>query len=240
MKIENTEVYGFNASLRGMRNPKNSWNLSDSNTCSKIIEYGQEYCDYCEGNSNCNIELFEIGEKDLKLAQTLIKAGSEHMKFMRQIQVWCDITAPRYWWSEFDTYKIGTSANSTSTMHKLFDKNTEIKLNMFEYHVEAEKQTIISVIKGLNYLRDVYYEVQDQQSKDSILASAKRILPESYLNMRTVNMNYATIRNIIMQRRLHRLKLEWQEIFCKWVTTLPYARELIFCGLEEEYDRLKK
>jgi hypothetical protein len=159
---------------------------------------------------------------------------------MRQIQVWCDITAPRYWWSEFDTYKIGTSANSTSTMHKLFDKNTEIKLNMFEYHVEAEKQTIISVIKGLNYLRDVYYEVQDQQSKDSILASAKRILPESYLNMRTVNMNYATIRNIIMQRRLHRLKLEWQEIFCKWVTTLPYARELIFCGLEEEYDRLKK
>jgi hypothetical protein len=124
-------------------------------------------------------------------------------------------------------------------MHKLFDKNTEIKLDMFEYHVEAEKQSVLSALKSLNYLRDVYFEVQDQKSKDSVLASAKRILPESYLNMRTINMNYATIRNILLQRRHHRLKLEWQEVFCKWITTLPYAKELIFCGLEDEYNRLR-
>ena len=227
MKIENTEVYGFKASFRGMRNPKNSWNLSDS------------YKGLLLNSPNINIEEFIMGDKDLKLAQTLIKAGTEHCKFFRQIQVWCDITAPRYWWSEFDTYKIGTSANSTSTMHKLFDKNTEISLDMFEYHVEAEKQSISYAIKGLNYLRDVYFEVQDQKSKDSVLASAKRILPESYINTRTVNMNYSTIRNILLQRRHHRLKLEWQEIFCKWITTLPYALELIFCGLEDEYERLK-
>jgi len=224
MKINNTEIYGFKASFRGMRNPKNSWHLSDS------------YTDKYFSDNKDNIVL---GEKDLKLAQTLIKAGTEHCKFMRQIQVWCDITAPRYWWSEFDTYKIGTSANSTSTMHKLFDKNTKITLDMFEYHVEIEKQNILNTIQYLNKLRDIYFEVQDQQSKDNVLTSAKRILPESYLNTRTVNMNYATIRNILMQRKYHRLKLEWQEVFCNWITTLPYAKELIFCGLEEDYERLK-
>jgi hypothetical protein len=236
MKIENTEVYGFKASFKGMRNAKNSWHLSDSYSvnCNK-----DEFILYQGEERNYNLERYIIGEKDLKLAQTLIKAGAEHCKFMRQIQVWCEITSPRYFWSEFDTYKIGTSANSTSTMHKLFDKKTEITLDMFEYHVEIEKQSILTAIENLNKLRDIYFEVQDQQSKDNVLTSAKRILPESYLNMRTVNMNYATIRNILLQRRHHRLKLEWQECFGKWVTTLPYAKELIFCGLEDDYNRLK-
>jgi len=227
MKIENTEVYGFRASFRGMRNPKNSWSLSDS--------YYEPY--FSENKDN-----IILGEKDLKLAQTLIKAGSEHCKFLRQIQVWCDITAPRYFFSEFDTYKIGVSANSTSTMHKLFDKNTEITLDMFEYNKDGsfEKSRIEKVITDLNDLRRIFFEeCNNQNEKDTILTSAKRILPESYLNMRTINMNYAVIRNIICQRKHHRLKYEWQEIFGKWITTLPYAKELIFCGLEDDYERLK-
>ena len=241
MKFERTEVFNIDNALRGMRNPMNSWDKSDSNYCCQNDEID---CDTCPHSRNmaCNSMAeygYIIGENDLKLAQNLIKAGTEHCKFMRQIQVWCDITAPRYWFSEFDTYKVGTSANSTSTMHKLFDKNTKITLDMFEYHVEIEKQNILNTIQDLNKLRNLYFEVQDQQSKDNVLTSAKRILPESYLNTRTVNMNYATIRNILMQRKHHRLKLEWQEVFGKWVTTLPYAKELIFCGIEDDYERLK-
>jgi len=226
MKIENTEVYGFKRSFSGMRNPKNSWSLSDS------------YNGLLLNSHNVNIEGFILGEKDLKLAQTLIQAGSEHCKFMRQIQVWCDITAPRYFWSEFDTYKIGISTNSTSTMHKLFDKNTEITLDIFECNLELEKQSISNIIEKLNRLRDSYFESKNQQDKDFVLSSAKRILPESYLNMRSINMNYAVIRNIVSQRKHHRLKYEWQDIFCGWATKLPYAKELIFCGIKSDYDRL--
>lgn len=429
MKIENTEVYGFSASFRGLRNPKNSWNMSDS------------YRGLLINSPNINTEEFILGEKDLKLAQTLIKAGTEHCKFMRQIQVWCDITAPRYFFQEFDTYKIGTSANSTSTMHKIMDRpiiiedfelGEEIKemlkhnkintkhffkcelpkgikeewkgikgyeglykisnrseiirmplvvydsigrvrhipqkivkpsprkdnylelnlrkdglstryllhrlmaetfidnpnnlpvvnhkdgnkqnesLNNLEWVTYSEnnkhafdndlkevsnyaktmakvstyifnnndinrikkiysegltqkeiaeqfncKQIVISdivtgktykdveyidivkymlqIIDKLNELRILYKETNDY---DYVIAM-KRILPESYLNMRTVNMNYAVIRNIIGQRKHHRLKHEWQNVFCKWATTLPYAKELIFCGIEDDYERLK-
>lgn len=235
MKVENTEVYGFKISLKGMRNAKNSWDMSDSYTidCDK-----DEFVLYQGEERNYNIERYIIGEKDLKLAQTLIKAGTEHCKFMRQIQLWCDITAPRYWFSEFDTYKIGVSANSTSTMHKLFDKKTEITLDMFESD-DYTDEFLPWTIEQLNRLRETYFEVDSQSVKDELLLKAKRILPESYLNMRTINMNYAVIRNIICQRKQHRLKHEWQEIFGGWVTTLPYAKELIFCGMEDDYDRLK-
>lgn len=214
MRIETLKVAGLTEALVGMRNPLNSWHLND--TKDDII-----------------------GEKDLGLAQRLIKAGNEHCKFMRQIQCWTNITAPRYWWSEFDTYKIGTSANSTSTMHKLFDKKTEIKLSMFEVHNDFEKKVINNLIKELNILRDNYFIAENQEEKNVILAMAKRILPESYLNLRTVNLNYAVLRNIVQQRKNHRLKHEWQNVFCKWVTTLPYSKELIFCGMEDEFERLK-
>lgn len=214
MRIETLKVAGLTEALVGMRNPLNSWHLND--TKDDII-----------------------GEKDLGLAQRLIKAGSEHYKFMRQIQVWVNITAPRYWWSEFDTYKVGTSANSTSTMHKLFDKKTEIKLNMFEVHNDFEKRIINNLIKELNILRDNYFIAENQEEKNIILTMAKRILPEGYLNLRTVNLNYAVLRNIVQQRKNHRLKYEWQDCFCKWVTTLPYAKELIFYGMEDEFERLK-
>ncbi|MDK0621523.1 hypothetical protein P5E90_11835 [Clostridium perfringens] len=214
MKVEIIKVSGINEALFGMRNPLNSWSLSDTKDD-------------------------VIGEKDLNLAQRLIGAGTEHCKFMRQIQVWLNITAPRYWWSEFDTYKIGTSANSTSTMHKLFDKKTEIKADMFEVHSDFEKKIINELIKELNILRDNYFKATAQQEKDLILITAKRILSESYLNLRTVNLNYAVLRNIIIQRKNHRLKYEWQECFCKEITKLPYAKQLIFYGMEEDYERLK-
>lgn len=214
MRIETLKVAGLQEALWGMRNPLNSWHLND--TKDDII-----------------------GERDLDLAQRLIKAGNEHCKFMRQVLVWANISAPRYWWSEFDTYKIGTSANSTSTMHKLFDKKTEIKLSMFEVHNDFEKKVINNLIKELNILRDNYFIAENQEEKNVILAMAKRILPESYLNLRTVNLNYAVLRNIVQQRKNHRLKHEWQNVFCKWVTTLPYSKELIFCGIEDEFERLK-
>ena len=240
MKIENTEVFGFRSALRGMRNPKNSWDKIDS---IKIDNFNptREMVDHKfkkEGYNKYNCEGFLIGDNDLQLAQTLIKAGNEHMKFMRQIQVWADITMPRYWWSEYDTYKVGTSANSTSTMHKLFNKQSEITLDLFEY-CDYNKHIIMNIIDELNLLRDKYFETSTQSEKDEILKIAKQILPEGYLNMRTVNVNYAVLRNIIQQRKYHRLKKEWQDIFCKWVTTLPYAKELIFCGLEEDYERLR-
>ena len=240
MRIDKTEVYGFDSALRGMRNAKNSWDRIDSIKFNKLsptrLMVDHKFCK--EGLKESNCESFLIGNNDLKLAQTLIKAGTEHCKFMRQIQVWCDITAPRYWWSEMDTYKIGTTANSTSTMHKLFDKQSEITLDMFEY-CDDNKDIILGIIAELNLLRNKYFETSIQLEKDDILKIAKQILPESYLNMRTFNMNYSTISNIVRQRKHHRLKKEWQDTFCKWVTTLPYAKELIFCGLEDEYDRLK-
>lgn len=217
MELKTKLTSGFEPALYGMRNPLNSWHLSDSITNNDFI----------------------LGEKDLNLAQRLINAGTEHCKFMRQIQVWVDISAPRYWWSEFDTYKIGTSANSTSTMHKLFDKKSVVTIDMFEVHTIRESSFISFAIEELNKLRSEYFESTTQEEKNLILTTAKRILPESYINTRTVNINYAVIRHIVLQRRNHRLKYEWQDCFCKWATTLPYAKELIFCGYEDEYERLK-
>jgi len=218
MKITNTGVYGFEGALRGMRNPMNSHHLSDS---------------YIDNNE------YIIGEKDLKLAQTLIKSGTEHCKFLRQIQVWCDIDEPRYWWSEFDTYKVGTSANSSSTMHKLFNKKFPITKDMFVICPEDEDIAEI-VIGRINEIREEWLTIEcNQQYKDYLLLRAKRLLMEGYLQLRTVNLSYAVIRNIILQRKNHRLKEEWQDIFCKWATTIPYSKELIFCGMEDEYERLK-
>ena len=125
-----------------------------------------------------------------------------------------------------------------SELHKLFNKQSEITLDLFEYD-EYTEDILLYIIEELNLLRARYFNTSIQKEKDNILRQAKIILPESYLNMRTVNLNYATIRNIVLQRKHHRLKKEWQDTFCKWVTTLPYAKELIFCGLEEEYERLK-
>lgn len=238
MKFENTEVWGFEHAIRGMRNPKNSWDKSDS--CYLTInEIAGHPCD--DGLQ----KEFVIGENDLKLMQKLIRAGSEHRKFLRQIFVSVDITAPLYWWKEFDTYKIGTVANSTSTMHKL--ANTPITLECFEIddfnkdliieqHIEWEclqefktNNLALIIIKKLEMLRQKYLETKDKRYWKELI----RWLPESWLQKRTITMNYENILTIYRQRKNHKLN-EWSGAdnselsnYISWVKTLPYAETLI-------------
>ena len=234
MKFSNTSVMNFENAFRGLRNPKNSWDRSDS---------GKLYWDgtwYHEELKNYFTEYgvnFYIGENDMKLAQTLIKAGNEHRKFMRQIFVSVDITAPLYWWKEFDTYKVGTVANSTSTMHKL--ATTPITLDCFEVddydrnlsladnpkdddgldNISTFEEDIIYVLENI---RQKYLETKDKRYWKELV----RWLPESWLQKRTITMNYENVRNMYFQRRNHKLT-EWSESFIKWVESLPYAEELI-------------
>lgn len=218
MKITNTEVYGFDATLRGMRNPMNSWHLQDTRKADTMGDFDllDNIC-----SEDVDMELAVIGANDLDLAQRLIKAGSEHCKFLRQIQVWADFNMPLYWWSEFDTYKFNTK-NSCSTMHKLLNAKKGIELSDFVYD-ELDIQDIENTVIKLNKLRDKYLETKDYR----YVIRAKKLLPTSYKQLRTVNTNYAELRNIYFQRMNHRLKEEWQDTFCKWVENLPYAQELI-------------
>ena len=200
MKITNTEVYGFIPALRGMRSPMNSWHLNDSKIDSKTIT---------------------IGPNDMDLAKRLIKAGNEHCKFLRQIQVWADFEMPLYWWSEFDTYKFNTK-NSCSTMHKLFNAKKEIELDDFVYFKE-DINTLNFIIRELNSLRKRYLETKDF----NYVIRGKRLLPTSFKQKRTVNTNYAELINIYNQRKNHRLKEEWQDVFCKWCEELPYFKDFL-------------
>lgn len=211
MKITNTEVFGFEASLRGMRNPMDSWHLKDSLSC-------------CNNNYSIADVLWDnvlIGPNDMNLAKRLIKAGNEHCKFLRQIQVWADFEMPLYWWSEFDTYKFNTK-NSCSTMHKLFNAKKEIELDDFVYSKE-DINTLNFIIRELNSLRKRYLETKDF----NYVIRGKRLLPTSFKQKRTVNTNYAELINIYNQRKNHRLKEEWQDIFCKWCEELPYFKEFL-------------
>lgn len=227
MKFENTQVWGFEHAIRGMRNPKESWNRSDSQFDYDLLRHQIEAT---------------IGENDMKLAQTLIRAGSEHRKFLRQIFVSVDITAPLYWWKEFDTYKVGTVANSTSTMHKMASK--PITLDCFEIDdykgvisngdefVFEVETTWLEVIDTLEQLRQTYLETKDKRVWKELI----RLLPESWLQTRTVTMNYENLLGMCSkgQRRFHKLN-EWSGIddntlenLIKWARTLPYAQEFIF------------
>ena len=218
MEFRNTEVWGFKHALRGMRNPKDSWD--------KIDSYYK-----CDNQRDCvpiDAE-FIIGKNDMKLAQTLIKAGNEHAKFMRMIHVSVDVDMPRYWWSEEDTYHFSTK-NSCSTMHKLLNNNNPITLDMFII-CEEDYDWWVCTIDKLEKLRQEYKHIQsttkDNKTMNRLLVRAKRMLPEGFLQMRTWDTTYAEIRNMYFQRRHHRLKEEWVDTFCKWVESLPYAKELI-------------
>lgn len=239
MKFENTEVFNFAGALRGMRNPMESWDKSDSKYkgyCSTEDEYVDDSCGYDACCHTCNwSKRFFIGENDMKLAQSLIRAGSEHRKFMRQIFVSVDITAPLYWWKEFDTYKVGTVANSTSTMHRL--ASTPITKDCFEmddfedvYSYKALKEATLTswwdlMIDELECLRIKYNETKDKRCWKELI----RLLPDSWLQRRTVTMNYENL--LVMcskgQRRFHKLT-EWSNAFIDWARKLPYAQELIF------------
>ena len=210
MKFLETDVWGFYHAVRGARNPMNSWFKMDS----EFFE-----------NSYDTV----LGKNDLDLLQRLIKGGSEHRKFMRQIMVSVDITAPLYWWKEFDTYKVGTTANSTSTMHKLTSK--PITIADFEMDDFEQVKVFIDddtsdlwdyIINVCEVVRQRYVETKDKRYWKELI----RILPESYLQTRTVTMNYENLYSIVRQRAGHKLT-EWAQ-FIDWVHTLPYAEELIF------------
>lgn len=212
--VENVEVAGLFTAIRGMRNPMDSWNKSDS--------YFEPTHDYA-----CNYDV-NIGEADTDLAQRLICAGSEHCKFLRQIYVGFDITLPRYVWSEFDTYHFNTK-NSCSTMHKLFRKDEPITTDLFVYN-EGEEHIIQAIVYELNLLREGYYLSEDSKVRNDLLRRAKQILPEGFLQKRTVSTNYAELRSIYFQRRHHRLP-EWQ-VVCKFIESLPYAEEFLTMEVE--------
>lgn len=227
MKITTLEVNGFAPAFKGMRNALDSWHLSDSKVCKDMD------CNKCpfddeelEENSDCRKHDFIIGEKDLSLAQRLIKGGNEHAKFMRQIQVWMDADMPRYWHQEADTYKFNTK-NSCSTMHRLLKNTKPITLDLFVY-CEEDIDIMNAIINRLEGLRQDYWNNQiDRKDRNRLLLRAKRLLPEGFLQLRTVNTTYAELRNMFLQRRYHGLKEEWQDVFCGWLETLPYAKELI-------------
>lgn len=211
LKITNAEVFGWDAAIRGMRNPMNSWDKSDSKHWRETI-VGHE------------VEYRVVGRNDLTLMKKLVKAGSDHAKFMRFINVTLDITAPLYWWSEYDTYKVGTVANSCSKMHKIADK--EFTLDDFSHehlNCDAIEKPFKDILNCLNFFRDLYNQNHDKDDWWQMI----QLLPSSYNQKRTVQLNYAVLRNMYHARRNHKLD-EWRD-FCSWVESLPYA-ELITLG----------
>ena len=201
MKFDKTEVFGIESATRGMRNPLESWHKSDSYW----------------GNNEYSLESYVLGENDISLMQKLIKAGTEHRKFLRQIFISTDITAPLYWWKEFETYKVGVTANSTSTMHKLTSK--PITMDCFENGEMIYSFTIAEL--EMNRLK--YLETKDKNEWKRLIVN----LPESWLQTRTVTMNYENVRTMIHQRTNHKLT-EWSKDFIEWSRTLPYSEELLF------------
>lgn len=222
IKIENVEVIGWEHAIRGMRNPMNSWEKSDSE---------RKY----ETRHDMSGGYYEIGPNDLDLMKRLRNAGTDHRKFMRMITVYLDITAPLYWWKEFDTYKVGTVANSCSTMHKIAAK--EFMLDDFSHEhlscidigggVGSPYRLLQQTIMMLNECRTLYLQTNDKIDWWQMI----QLLPSSYNQKRTVMLNYEVLANIYKSRRNHKLD-EWVE-FCKWIETLPYS-ELITGKDKEE------
>lgn len=245
IKIENTEVFGWESAIRGMRNPMNSWDKSDSWYGCRRGDYGHIDSYDCEERCKCDCE-FCVGSNDLKLMESLVQAGSDHSKFMRMINVTLDITAPLYWWKEFDTYKVGTVRNSCSTMHKvtekeftlddfsceklLFSDKEECKSYTLIHNGSLEndplarkiypKSLLLQTIAVLNANRNMYLKTKDKKYWWQMI----QLLPSSYNQRATIQLNYAVLRNIYHSRKNHKLD-EWH-VFCEWIETLPYS-ELI-------------
>lgn len=247
IKIENVEVTGWNHAIRGMRNPMNSWHLSDSypavvcGKCGVIDRDG--IC--CPKEHDCSqFECFVIGENDLKLMQTLAKRGADESKFLRMITVTCDITAPLYWWKEYDTYKVGTVSNSCSTMHMIHAKEFTLDDFSHEYlfdgiflcdedrsvdmeYYENSTTVLEYIISKLNYYRNKFIETKEKIYWWQMI----QLLPTSYNQKRTIQLNYAVLRNINRpnSRKYHKLD-EWR-VFCIWCDSLPYYLDIFReCG----------
>ena len=202
IKLENTSVMNFENAIRGARNPMNSWDKLDSTF---------------DANGN-----FVFGPNDLSLGRKLCKAGSDHRKFVRQIFISVDITAPIYWWKEFDTYKVGTVANSTSTMHKIHSKPFELSDFSTDKMVDSAKDCMNEILVVLEKLRQNF--ISDKASNKDAWYSIIQLLPESYNQKRTVTLNYENAISMYYSRRNHKLS-EWH-VFCDWILDLPYFKEL--------------
>ena len=222
LKIENTEVYGWEAAIRGMRNPMNSWEQSDSGMCEVICGEDEELPEYPTYE-------FKVGAKDLDLMHRLRKAGTDHRKFMRMITVTADIYGPLYWLKEYDTYKVGTVANSCSTMHKIHAKEFTPDDFSLEHLSALYLQTIHNTIAMLNLARLAYLQATDPKEKKFFWWQMIQLLPSSYNQRRTILLNYEVLANIYKSRKNHKLD-EWHT-FCEWIEGLPYS-ELI-TGVEQ-------
>lgn len=217
LKIEHTENYGWEAAIRGMRNPMNSWEKSDiywddSNDWKNALDYDSE-----------SGMLKFVGKNNLKLMKQLAKAGTDHRKFMRMITVSFDVTAPLYWWKEFDTYKVGTVANSCSTMHKIHSKEFTLDDFSREHLLTGSMWQLHRTVDLLNEAREEYLKTNDKVYWWQMI----QLLPTSYNQKRTVMLNYEVLANIYKSRRSHKLD-EWHT-FCDWIVSLPYS-ELITGG----------
>ena len=241
LKTENAEVIGWEHAIRGMRNPKNSWEKTDSYPavdCGKCGKIEREGICTKEDRDCTGFECFEVGPNDLKLMTTLRNAGTDHRKFMRMITVYLDITAPLYWWKEFDTYKVGTVANSCSTMHKIADKKFTLKDFSHEHllsmannnagdalflnnanNIRVDGDDLLGlIINVLNYYRGRYIKTKDKRYWWQLI----QLLPSSYNQRRTVMLNYEVLANIYKSRRNHKLD-EWHT-FWDWIESLPYSK----------------
>ena len=233
IKLEGTEVFGWEPTIRGMRNPMNSWSKSDSDWISDIPEKGSIFVE----SDREGYEEFFIGPNDANLMMRLAKAGSVDAKYRRMIVVYVDILAPLYWWKEFDTYKVGTVANSCSTMHKIHSKEFTFEDFSCEHLMDVEdyvhdlpaleddqirvvgsfKSALEGTIAALNDAKDLYLETKDKRYWWQMI----QLLPSSYNQRRTVMLNYEVLHNIYIHRKDHKLD-EWRE-FCEWIKKLPYS-----------------
>lgn len=216
IKIENAEVVGWEAAIRGMRNPLNSWKKSDSR---------YECVDY-DSSTEQDVYSYKLGPNDKDLMKRLRNAGTDHRKFMRMITVYLDITAPLYWWKEFSTYKVGTVANSCSTMHKIHAKEFTLDDFSCEHLLGDSKDILASVVSTLNFYRNEFIDTKDKKYWWQMI----QLLPSSYNQKRTVMLNYEVLANMYKSRKDHKLD-EWQGL-CEWIKTLPYS-ELITGEFEE-------
>ena len=236
IKIENSEVLGWEHAIRGMRNPMNSWEKGDSGYCGRDLLRNCRTCVHRNTGYPACYSGFDLGPNDYDLMVRLRNSGTDHRKYMRMIAVYVDITAPLYWWKEFDTYKVGTVANSCSTMHKIAAKEFTLEDFSCEHLgviVPAELndgeevfqnlwiESLKRTIKDLNIARDFYIREQNADLKKKYWLQMIQLLPSSYNQRRTVMLNYEVLANIYKSRKNHKLN-EWRE-FCTWIESLPYS-----------------
>lgn len=237
IKIEDTEVMGFRKAIKGMRNAMNSWDKSDSGFfqcgCPDVgTTWCGEYGSGCRRGDcgKCPMRGYDMGEKDMELAKRLIKAGSADRKFMRMIHVQTDVTAPLYWWKEYDTYKVGTTSNSCSTMHTIHKKELTLEDFSLNHLTSADGTTeMLHIIDFINDQIKSYNRENEAMFKKNYWWNIIQTLPSSFNQMRTIDLDYETLFSIYHQRKNHKLD-EWHT-FCNWILTLPYMRE--FIGEEE-------